>query len=76
MRKREFDNETRLMYRIFFLSTETSNDANEKVDIFGLSETTEKTENGWLTSDVVVQLRLNSYAIQWQTSSDENKKVI
>lgn len=41
------------------------NEGGDDVDVFGLFDNAQKLENGWLTSDVIVQLRLNSKSIQW-----------
>ncbi|XP_065221640.1 glycerophosphocholine phosphodiesterase GPCPD1-like [Planococcus citri] len=66
--------ETNLQSRII-QSTSVFKESETKVDVFGLSENTKKIENGWLTSDVFVQLSVNRDAIQWQSPNYQNKKV-
>jgi hypothetical protein len=51
------------------------NDAAGESDVFGMFNNVEKLENGWLTDDVAVHVRLTSESIQWITEEAVERKV-
>jgi len=44
-------------------------------DIFGVFDNIEKLENGWLTDDIAIHVRLTSKAIQWISEETAKRKV-
>ena len=60
---------------MILFSIEISNETDEECDVFGRFEGIEKLENGWLTDDVAVQVRLTSNSIQWIPEELVQRKV-
>ena len=51
------------------------NDSEEEYDTFGVFDNIEKMENGWLTDDIAIHVRLNSEAIEWLSEETVVRKV-